>query len=59
MPDEDHLTVWHAVRRQALVDKHGEHLEGQTWDLEHCEYCRTEYYMLLPPLGAPDVYHSQ
>lgn len=31
---------------------HTEHVDNDVWFLESCEYCRGEYFMLIPPLGA-------
>ena len=29
---------------------HSQHVLYDRWDLEFCEYCHVEYYMLFPPL---------
>jgi len=49
-------TVWvqskRSPRMQRAAERHAEHVQHDWWALEACEYCRTEFYMLVPPLGA-------
>ena len=39
-------------RRQQARVAHTAHIANEEYQLETCEFCRTEYHMLLPPLDA-------
>jgi hypothetical protein len=40
-------------RVRAAQELHASHITGEIYDLEYCEWCRTEYFMTLPPLASP------
>jgi hypothetical protein len=39
------------VRTSSQYLLHSQHVLYGQWDLELCEYCLVEYYLVLPPLG--------
>lgn len=49
----DHWSLRRDIYTQQKFDLHRLHVDGSVWMLEDCEYCRTEYYMLVSPLNLP------
>lgn len=46
------FNVSRSIYTQRKSELHQLHVLSDSWMLEDCEYCLTEYYMEIPPLGA-------
>lgn len=51
MPWSRWISTHRDVRTSAQYLLHSQHVLYDQWDLELCEYCMVEYYMLFPPQG--------
>lgn len=51
MSDTPSFNVTRSIFLQEKSRQHSLHVIFDQWNVETCEYCRTEYYLEIPPLG--------